>query len=82
MTVGEHYGFSREWILIMITIMNCISAERLIPFDELVDDPDIRDEIIQLSKRISSRPNRNYSNKPEDVIILLRQLKKPTTCLM
>lgn len=73
--VGEHYGYSREWILLMISVMNCISAEENIPFEELVNHQDIRDEIVRRAKSISSKPNRKYSTSVDDIITLMDQIK-------
>lgn len=73
--IGEHYGFSREWILLVMSVMNCISVEESIPFEELIRYPYIRDAIIRRTKTVSSRPSRKYGTKLDDIVLLMDHLK-------
>ncbi len=73
--LGEHYGYSREWILLLISVMNCISAEENIPFEELVNHQDIREEIVRRTRSIVSDPSRKYNTNVNDIITLMDQIK-------
>lgn len=73
--IGEHYGYGRDWILTEISVMNCIAAEEGIAFEELANNPELKQEVMERASKITTKPGRNHSIKPEDIVNIMNALK-------
>lgn len=73
-TPGEHFGFTRQWILTTLSVMYDTSIESGIEFENLANRPDLISEIINESNSLinSNKGNIPMNNiTPNDVILLL-----------
>jgi hypothetical protein len=73
--IGEHYGYGRDWILTEMSVMNCIAAEEGITLEELVNNPKLKNEVLERAMRVTTKPGRNHSIQPDDILNIMNSLK-------
>ena len=76
-TLGTYFGFTREWILTIISVMNTLSMETAIDFNDLLNDPTMKGVILDRCNEVVHQTGGASSKNtimPEDVVSLFAQL--------